>query len=106
VSASFRYSDFDLYCTEGNVSIEPRFVSDHSAAPTRLYRARGQRDTRSNPLGNKEMSATLATIVRPARAPRDIGLMRPQIEATAYGCITLSDKGHRRAPTAEAAAWS
>jgi hypothetical protein len=52
------------------------------------------------------MSATLATIVRPARAPRDIGLMRPQIEATAYGCITLSDKGHRRAPTAEAAAWS
>jgi hypothetical protein len=29
VSASFKYSNFDIYCTESNVSIAPRAISDH-----------------------------------------------------------------------------
>jgi hypothetical protein len=29
VSASFKYSNFDIYCSENNVSIAPRIISDH-----------------------------------------------------------------------------
>src|SRR5258705_1749212 len=88
VSASFKYSNFGIYCTEINVSLAPRSVSDHYAcvnpdctgnclssgvdehavALDKRLRQR-RRIARSNDW-RPEMSATLSTIIRPAVTKR------------------------------------
>src|SRR6516165_6332159 len=89
VSASFRYSDFHIYCTESNVPLAPRYVSEHSARINRLKRELGRflrparralAPTASHcPGGNHwrpDMPATLSTIVRPAVTKRANPLSR------------------------------
>jgi uncharacterized protein YjiS (DUF1127 family) len=88
VSASFKYSNFDIYCTESNVLLAPRIVSDQSARVNQITPGIAQssavdghamaldkrlrqrrRIARSNDW-RPEMSATLSTPIRLAVAKR------------------------------------
>src|SRR5271169_4460149 len=75
VSASFRYSDFDIYCTEINVILEPSILSDHSCC--------------INPIAPGPAKILRSTSTRPrstAPAPGGVALPRTDHWRPPYVC--------------------